>query len=81
VAWEANLLCVSLLFRIVARRSGPLLGLAAGLSLLFLGRAFEVLLQPFQMQYLSAAAAASSPSSAWTRRDEARVRLRSRRLA
>ena len=56
VTWLAHFVCVVLLYRIVARRSGPVLGTMAGLSLLFLGSAYEVLLQPFQMQYLFAAA-------------------------
>jgi hypothetical protein len=56
VTWLAHFVCVGLLYQIVARRSGVILGLMSGLSLLFLGSAFEVLLQPFQMQYLFAAA-------------------------
>ncbi len=56
VTWLAHFVCVVLLYRIVVRRSGPVLGTMAGLSLLFLGSAYEVLLQPFQMQYLFAAA-------------------------
>lgn len=56
VSWVAHFVCVGLVYRIVERRSGALIGLAAGLSLLFLGSAFEVLLNPFQMQYLFAAA-------------------------
>jgi len=56
VTWLADFVCVGLLYHIVARRSGVLLGLMAGLSVLLLGSAFEDLLQPFQMQYLLAAA-------------------------
>lgn len=56
VDWVAHVACVVLLYRIVARRSGPFVALAAGLSLTFLGSAWEVLLHPFQMQYLFAAA-------------------------
>jgi hypothetical protein len=56
VDWLAHFVCVGLLYHIVARRSGALLGLMAGLSLLLLGSAFEDLLQPFQMQYLLAGA-------------------------
>lgn len=54
VAWAAHFLCVALLYRIVSRRSGVVLGLAAAISLLFLGSGFEVLLHPFQIQYLFA---------------------------
>ncbi|MEA2676524.1 MAG: hypothetical protein QOJ81_665 [Chloroflexota bacterium] len=53
--WLAHFACVGLLGYIVARKSGVLIGLMAALSLLFLGSAFEVLLQPFQMQYLFSA--------------------------
>lgn len=56
VDWAAHFVCVALLYTVVARRSGVPLGLAAALSLLFLGSAFEDLLQPFQMLYLFAAA-------------------------
>lgn len=54
--WLAHFSCVALLGVIVTRKSGVLLGLMAALSLLFLGSAFEALLQPFQMQYLFSAA-------------------------
>src|SRR5687768_12822216 len=54
--WLAHFLCVALLALIVTRKSGVLVGLMAGLSLLFLGSAYEALLQPFQMQYLFSAA-------------------------
>jgi hypothetical protein len=54
--WLAHFLCVALLALIITRKSGVLLGLMAGLSLLFLGSAYEALLQPFQMQYLFSAA-------------------------
>lgn len=57
VDWTMHFVCVVLLARVVSRRSGVLLGLMSGLSLLFLGTAFEDLLQPFQMQYLFSAAA------------------------
>lgn len=50
--WLAHFLCVALLALIVTRKAGVMVGLMAGLSLLFLGSAYEVLLQPFQMQYL-----------------------------
>ena len=50
--WLAHFACVGLLGLIVSRKSGVLVGLMAALSLLFLGSAFEALLQPFQMQYL-----------------------------
>jgi hypothetical protein len=56
VAWAAHLVAVALLYRIVTRRSGSALGLAAAISLLFLGSGFEVLLHPFQIQYLFAIA-------------------------
>jgi hypothetical protein len=51
VAWVAHFLVAGLLYRIVSRRSGSILGLAAGLSMLFLGSGFEVFLHPFQIQY------------------------------
>jgi hypothetical protein len=54
--WLAHLACVGLLGYIVSRKSGVLVGLMAALSLLFLGSAYEALLQPFQMQYLFSAA-------------------------
>ena len=54
VAWAAHFTAVALLYRIVARRSGSILGLSAAISLLFLGSGFEVLLHPFQIQYLFA---------------------------
>jgi hypothetical protein len=56
VDWLAHFVCVALLYHIVARRSGPVLGLMAGLSLLLLGSAYEDLLQPFQMLFLLAGA-------------------------
>lgn len=56
VTWLAHFACVALLAWIVGRKSGVLVGLMAALSLLLLGTAFEVLLQPFQMQYLFSAA-------------------------
>jgi hypothetical protein len=56
VDWLMHFVCVGLLYHIVARRSGTVLGLMAGLSLLLLGSAYEDLLQPFQMQYLLAGA-------------------------
>jgi len=54
VAWAAHFAIVFLLYRIVNRRSGAVLGMAAGLSVVFLGSGWEVLLQPFQIQYLFA---------------------------
>ncbi len=51
VAWAAHFLIAGLLYRIVSRRSGRVLGLAAGLSILFLGSGFEVFLHAFQIQY------------------------------
>lgn len=54
VAWAAHFAIAGLLYRIVARRSGVTLGLMAGLATIFLGTGFEVLLQPFQIQYLFA---------------------------
>jgi hypothetical protein len=56
VDWLAHFVCVALLYHIVARRSGTMLGLMAGLSLLLLGSAYEDLLQPFQMLFLFASA-------------------------
>jgi hypothetical protein len=54
VDWAAHLAIAFLLYRIVNRRSGAVLGLMAGISIVFLGSGFEVLLQPFQIQYLFA---------------------------
>jgi hypothetical protein len=54
VDWAAHFAVAFLLYRIVNRRSGVVLGLAAGVSVVFLGSGFEVLLQPFQIQYLFA---------------------------
>jgi hypothetical protein len=54
VDWGAHFAAAFLLYRIVNRRSGVVLGLAAGISVVFLGSGFEVLLQPFQIQYLFA---------------------------
>ncbi len=54
VAWAAHFAIVFLLYRIVNRRSGVVLGLAAGLSVVSFGSGWEVLLQPFQIQYLFA---------------------------
>ena len=51
VAWAFHLACVWLLFGVAARLAGWGFGLVAGLSLLFLGSGFEVLLQPGQMGY------------------------------
>jgi len=56
VDWLVHFVCVGLLYHIVARRSGKVLGFMAGLSLLLLGSAYEDLLQPFQMQYFLAGA-------------------------
>jgi hypothetical protein len=54
VDWGAHFVVAFLLYRIVKRRSGTVLGLVAGISTVFLGSGFEVLLQPFQLQYLLA---------------------------
>lgn len=54
VDWGAHFAVAYLLYRIVNRRSGVVLGLAAGISVVFLGSGYEVLLQPFQIQYLFA---------------------------
>ena len=51
VDWASHFAVAFLLYRIVSRRSGVVLGLAAGFSFVFLGSGFEVLLQPFQIQY------------------------------
>jgi hypothetical protein len=51
VDWAAHFVVAFLLYRIVKRRSGVVLGLVAGISMVFLGSGFEVLLQPFQVQY------------------------------
>lgn len=55
-AWITHLVIVALLYRILTRRTGEVLGLVAAISVLFLGSGFEVLLHPFQVQYLFAAA-------------------------
>jgi hypothetical protein len=52
VSWALHFASVALLFVIARRRAGPLFGLAAGLSLLFLGSAYEVLLNSFLMTFL-----------------------------
>ena len=52
VSWALHFGSVALLFIIVRRRAGPLIGLGAGLSLLFLGSGYEVLLHPFLMTFL-----------------------------
>src|SRR5688572_26773679 len=54
VAWVAHFAAAYLLYRIVSRRAGSVVGLAAGISIVFLGNGYEVLLQPFQIQYLFA---------------------------
>src|ERR1035437_8186904 len=54
IDWGAHFAVAYLLYRIVNRRSGAVLGLMAGISIVFLGSGFEVLLQPFQIQYLFA---------------------------
>lgn len=51
VAWTFHLASAWLLFAVGARLVGWGFGLTAGLSLLFLGSGFEVLLQPGQMGY------------------------------
>lgn len=53
VEWAGHFVAVALLYRIVSRRS-LVLGRVAALSLLFLGSGWEVLLHPFQIQYLLA---------------------------
>jgi hypothetical protein len=53
-AWAAHFAIAFLLYRIVNRRSGVVLGLAAGITVIFLGSGYEVLLQPFQIQFLFA---------------------------
>ena len=49
--WLAHFAIAFLLYRIIARRCGTLLGVVAGVSMVFHGSGFEVLLQPFQIQY------------------------------
>ena len=51
VAWAFHLSCAWLLFALAGRLAGWGVGLCAGLSLLFLGSSYEVLLQPGQMGY------------------------------
>jgi hypothetical protein len=55
VDWVAHFCCAILLYRIVARRTGPPIALAAALSLVFLGSAWEALFHAFQIQWILAA--------------------------
>jgi hypothetical protein len=57
VAWACHFVCVVALYRIVSATAAPWLGLAAALSLLFLGSAFEDLLHAFQSSFLISVAA------------------------
>lgn len=52
-----HLLCVTLLFLLVRRRVGDLLGAIVVLPILFLGTAWQDLLWPFQIGYLASVAA------------------------
>jgi hypothetical protein len=52
-----HLLCVMLLFAVVRRRVGDVVGVIVVLPILFLGTAWEDLLWPFQMGYLVSTAA------------------------
>ena len=52
-----HLLCVALLFALVRRRVGDLIGLFVVLPILFLGTAWQDLLWPFQIAYLVSVAA------------------------
>jgi hypothetical protein len=52
-----HLLCVALLFLLVRRRVGDLLGAIVVLPILFLGTAWQDLLWPFQIGYLASVAA------------------------
>jgi hypothetical protein len=54
VAWAAHFAIAFLLFRVIQRRSGAVVAVPAALSVIFLGSGYEVLLQPFQIQYLFA---------------------------
>lgn len=51
-----HLVCVALLYLLVRRRSGPWMALVIASALLVLGRAWEDLLWPFQIGYLSSVA-------------------------
>jgi hypothetical protein len=53
----AHLLCVALLFLLVKRRVGDVLGAIAVVPILFLGTAWQDLLWPFQIGYLASVAA------------------------
>lgn len=53
-----HLLCVALLFLLVRRRVGDVVGAIAVLPILFLGTAWQDLLWPFQIGYLGSVAAA-----------------------
>jgi hypothetical protein len=55
--WLLHMLSVWLLFRLSSRTAGLAVGFLAGISLLFLGSAFEDLLQAFQLSFLASTAA------------------------
>jgi hypothetical protein len=56
VTWLLHLASVWLLFRISTRLAGALVGFVAAVSLLFLGSAFEDLLNAFQLSFLASTA-------------------------
>lgn len=69
VALLLHLTCVGLLFVLARRRVGPWLALLAATVLLFLGSAWEDLLWPFQIGYLSSLAAGLGAFLALDRHD------------
>ena len=66
-----HVLCVALLFLLVRRRVGDLLGAIVVLPILFLGTAWQDLLWPFQIGYLASVAAGLGMLLALERRDRA----------
>lgn len=64
-----HLLCVGLVYVIARRRVGPVPALAPAILLLFLGTAWEVILWPFEIQFLIPAAAGVGALLALERRD------------
>ena len=66
-----HLLVAGLLYVLARRRVGPVLALAPALILLFLGTAWEIILWPFEIQFLIPAAAGLGVLMAIEREDRA----------
>ena len=66
-----HLLVAGLLYALARRRVGPVLALAPALILLFLGTAWEIILWPFEIQFLIPAAAGLGVLMAIEREDRA----------